>query len=93
MSGAQVSAKPPETATTVVFEITYKDLTFECVSFARLESHVHNDDLTVERQVTVNKTNERKAKTQAHEKEGIALTLYSLGGVVGILIAIYFMTL
>jgi hypothetical protein len=41
----------------------------------------------------VNKTNDRKARTQADEKEAIALTLYSLGGVVMILVAIYFLTL
>jgi len=41
----------------------------------------------------VNKTNERKAKTQGDVKEAIALTLYSLVGVIFILIAIYFLTL
>ena len=41
----------------------------------------------------MNKTNDRKARTQADEKEALTLTLYSLGGVVMILIAIYFLTL
>jgi hypothetical protein len=47
----------------------------------------------LERYSAVNKTNERKARTQADEKEALTLTLYSLVGVIFILVAIYFLTL
>jgi hypothetical protein len=50
-------------------------------------------DHILERYVTVNKTNERKTRTQADEKEALALTLYCLVGVIFILAAIYFLTL
>mgnify|MGYP003575213406 CR=1 FL=1 len=47
----------------------------------------------IERYLTVNKTTGRKPEPQSAEKEALTLTLYSLIGVVVILIAIYFMTL
>jgi hypothetical protein len=47
----------------------------------------------VERHFTMNKPTEPKTKQPADVNEAISLTLYSLGGVVLILIAIYVMTL
>ena len=41
----------------------------------------------------MNKPADPKAKSQPDETEAITLTLYSLGGVVLILVAIYVMTL
>jgi hypothetical protein len=46
-----------------------------------------------ERHFTVNKPNEPKTKPPVDENEAVSLTLYSLGGVVLILLAIYAMTL